>query len=107
MTEKPPADPADHAEDFAHRWRDKLEEYRAVRMEELGIPNDLIGQPDYDGDGSWQAFDPNGRKGGPAGKEEIRFRRALPRRRGLIASYQADSFAQPLSTHSNRLFQPQ
>lgn len=45
----PPPDHADHAEDFAHRWRDKLEAYCAVRMEELGIPEDMIGQPDYDG----------------------------------------------------------
>ena len=56
--------PGDHAQDFAHRWRDKLEEYVTVRMEELGIPIEMIGQPDYDGDGRWHAFDPYGRKGG-------------------------------------------
>jgi hypothetical protein len=33
-------------------------------MKELGIPENQIGQPDYDGDGRWRSFDPNGRKGG-------------------------------------------
>jgi hypothetical protein len=64
MIDKPPTDPADHAEDFAHRWRDKLEEYITVRMDELGIPDDMNGQPNYGGDGRWYAFDPHGRKGG-------------------------------------------
>jgi hypothetical protein len=64
MTEKPPKEPADHAEDFAHRWRDKLEEHCTIRMEELGVPRAMNGQPNYDGDGRWHAFDPYGRKGG-------------------------------------------
>jgi hypothetical protein len=51
LGEQVPANPADHAEDFAHRWREKLEEYRALRMEELGIPDHMNGEPDYDGDG--------------------------------------------------------
>lgn len=33
-------------------------------MQQLGIPEDMIGQPDYDGDGRWQAFNPYGRQGG-------------------------------------------
>ena len=33
-------------------------------MEKLGIPQHERGQPDYDGDGRWRAFDPTGRKGG-------------------------------------------
>ena len=64
MGERPPADPAEHAEEFAHRWRDKLEEYCTVRMQELGIPDNMNGEPDYDGDGKWHAFDPAGRTGG-------------------------------------------
>ena len=64
MTEEPPPDLADHAQDFAHRWRDKLEEYCTLRMQELGIPDNMNGQPDYDGDGQWQSFDPAGRTGG-------------------------------------------
>jgi hypothetical protein len=64
MSEKPPRDPAEHAEQFAREWRDKLEEYCSVPMQELGIPDNMNGQPDYDGDGKWHAFDPAGRTGG-------------------------------------------
>lgn len=64
MTEKPSRDPAEHAEEFAHEWRDKLEEYCATRMQDLGVPNDLLGEPDYDGDGRWRPFNPYSRKGG-------------------------------------------
>jgi hypothetical protein len=64
MPEKPPADIADHAQDFAVRWADKLEEHCAVRMLELGIPDDMNGQPNYDLDGRWHVFNPYGRKGG-------------------------------------------
>jgi len=63
MTNKPPSDPAEHAEDFAYRWRDRLEEYCALRREALGIPDEMLGQPNYGGDGRWQAFDPHGREG--------------------------------------------
>ena len=59
-----PLDAGLHAQDFARRWADKLEEYCADRMVSLGLPDDKIGEPDYDGDGRWRAFDPNGRKGG-------------------------------------------
>ncbi len=64
MTAKPPPNPSDHAEQFAHEWREKLEEYCTVRMQELGIPDHMNGEPDYDGDGKWHAFDPAGRTGG-------------------------------------------
>jgi hypothetical protein len=64
MPEKPPADAAEHAQDFAFRWADRLEEYCALRMEKLGLPDNKIGEPDYDGDGRWIAFNPYGRKGG-------------------------------------------
>jgi hypothetical protein len=40
---KPPSDLADHAEDFSHRWADKLDELAGVRMDDLGIPKDKIG----------------------------------------------------------------
>ncbi len=40
------------------------ERYVRRRMEELGIPEHERGQPDYDGDGRWRAFDPQRRKGG-------------------------------------------
>ena len=33
-------------------------------MRELGIPERQIGEPDYDGDGRWRAFNPRGMQGG-------------------------------------------
>ncbi len=60
----PPADPADHAEDFAHRWADKLDEYAAIRMVELGIPDAKIGATDPYRRKAWYAFDAEGRVGG-------------------------------------------
>jgi hypothetical protein len=59
-----PADPADHAEQAAVEWRDVIEAHVAIRNEELGIPEDMNGQPDYHGDGRWRAFNPHGRQGG-------------------------------------------
>jgi hypothetical protein len=38
-----PAEPADHAEDFAHRYAEPLDWLAAIRMEELGIPSERIG----------------------------------------------------------------
>jgi hypothetical protein len=64
MHHKPPTDPADHAEDFARRWADKLDEYCALRMQELGIPEYLLGTRDLGGDGRWQAFISRERQGG-------------------------------------------
>jgi hypothetical protein len=46
MSETPATDPADHAEDFAHRWADRLDQYCAGRMDELGIPSEKIGAGD-------------------------------------------------------------
>jgi hypothetical protein len=60
----PLTDPAEHARDFAGRWADKLEEHCVVRMEELGIHNDMIGEPDFEGDGRWLAFNPHRQSGG-------------------------------------------
>jgi hypothetical protein len=64
MPDRPPSDTADHAQDFALRWMDRLELYCIERMQALGIPEEMIGQPDYDGDGRWRAFNPYGRRGG-------------------------------------------
>jgi hypothetical protein len=64
MIKKPTIDSADHAEDFAHRWRDKIEQHCTIRMDALGIPENVNGEPDYGGSGRWHAFDPHGRKGG-------------------------------------------
>jgi len=64
MTEKPPSDPADRAEDFARRYAEDLDWYCTIRMQELGIPEDKNGAPDFDRDGRWRAFDWRGRTGG-------------------------------------------
>jgi hypothetical protein len=59
-----PANPGLHASEIAQEWEDVGESYVRGRMKELGIPQHERGQPDYDGDGRWRAFDPKGRKGG-------------------------------------------
>jgi hypothetical protein len=59
-----PADIAAHASQIAQEWEDVGEGYARRRMKELGIPDHERGQPDYDGDGKWRAFDPKGKKGG-------------------------------------------
>jgi hypothetical protein len=42
-----PPDPADHAEDFAHRYAEQLDWLAAIQMEELGIPSERIGSSDH------------------------------------------------------------
>jgi hypothetical protein len=64
MSDKPPRDSADHAQDFARRWADRLDQYCAIRMDELGIPEHLQGADDLRKDMRWCAFDPEGREGG-------------------------------------------
>jgi hypothetical protein len=64
MIEKPPADPAHHAGDFSRRWADRLEEYCSIRMQELGLADDLIGSPPLTKPGIWRAFDPEEGTGG-------------------------------------------
>jgi hypothetical protein len=62
--EKPPKDPADHAEDFARRFAGPLDQYCVVRMEELGIPEGKNGEEDPLRPGTWRAFVPEERTGG-------------------------------------------
>jgi hypothetical protein len=59
-----PADPGLHAQQIAREWEDLGERYVRRRNRELGIPNDMNGQPDYGGDGRRRAFDPYRRIGG-------------------------------------------
>jgi hypothetical protein len=59
MNERPPADPADHARDFALRWFDVLDRYAAERMERLGLPSEQIGPSDYEHGIPWCAFNPH------------------------------------------------
>jgi hypothetical protein len=62
--DKPPTDPAEHASQSARTWADKLEEHCTIRIQELGIPDDMNGQPDYGADGRWRVFDAYEREGG-------------------------------------------
>jgi hypothetical protein len=59
-----PADIAAHASQVAQEWEDVGENYVRKRARELGIPEHMIGQPDYDRDGTRRAFDPLGQQGG-------------------------------------------
>jgi hypothetical protein len=43
MPDKPPPDPADHAEDFSHRYAQEMDYLTGDRMTELGIPTNKIG----------------------------------------------------------------
>ena len=62
-----PADPADHAEDFAHCYAEPLDWLVGIRMEELGIPNERIGSSDHEHGLACRAFNPNERTGGGNG----------------------------------------
>jgi hypothetical protein len=62
--ERIPADPVEHAEDFALRYYEPLERYSRRRMRELGIPDDRIGAYDSDFDFRHAAFFPKERTGG-------------------------------------------
>jgi hypothetical protein len=69
-----PADPVEHASQFALKWWDKLDEYAAVRMEELGIPLERIGLSDHKHGIPWCAFNPFDKTGGgfgPGGRIEL------------------------------------
>ena len=57
-----PADPGLHARQIAREWEDVAEGWVKKRMRELGIPDDLIGEPRPGG--GRRAFDPSGREGG-------------------------------------------
>ncbi len=58
-----PADPADHAEQFALAWYDHLESFARGRLRELGIPEHQIGAFDHDFDRRVAAFYPRKRTG--------------------------------------------
>jgi hypothetical protein len=59
-----PADPAEHAVQFALTWQDRLDRYAAVRMEELGVPAERIGSSDHRHGIAWCAFNPYEDSGG-------------------------------------------
>jgi hypothetical protein len=59
-----PVNPADHAEDFAHRYADPLDWQAGIHMEEHGIPKERIGSNDHDHGLVGAAFNPFERHGG-------------------------------------------
>src|SRR5262249_36278959 len=59
-----PANAADHAEEFALTWYDRLESRIKKRLRELGIPDHQIGAFDHDFDLRLAAFRPKERTGG-------------------------------------------
>jgi hypothetical protein len=66
-----PADPADHAEDFCHRYAEPLDWQAGIHMDELGIPKERIGSNDHDHGLIGVSFNPYERDGGgvnPAGQ---------------------------------------
>ncbi len=69
--DKPPTDPADHAEDFSRRYADDLDIIAGQVMLDLGIPNDQIGARDPERNSEHHSFFPGERSGGsisPAGQ---------------------------------------
>lgn len=56
--------PTDHAKEFAHQYAKELDEYCALRMEELGVPSERIGASDHIHRITWCAFNPYETQGG-------------------------------------------
>jgi hypothetical protein len=64
MTEKPPSDPADHAEDFSRRYAEDLEVAAGQAMMDLGIPDNQMGERDHGRGSQIYSFFPGDRQGG-------------------------------------------
>ena len=76
-----PADPAEHAIQFAQDWYDRLEFHSRRRMRELGIPEHRIGAYDLDFDFRRAAFFPKERSARPetrAGGQKLVGERPAP-----------------------------
>ncbi len=64
MTDKPPSDPADHAEDFSRRYAEDLDIVAGQAMMDLGIPDDQMGERDHARGSQIYSFFPGDRQGG-------------------------------------------
>jgi hypothetical protein len=64
MTDKPPSDPADHAEDFSRRYAEDLDIVAGQTMIDLGIPNNKMGARDHARRSEIHSFFPGDREGG-------------------------------------------
>jgi hypothetical protein len=71
MPDKPPTDPADHAEDFSRRYAEDLDIVAGQAMMDVGIPNNQMGARDPDRNREIHSFFPSEPTGGgvsPAGQ---------------------------------------
>ncbi len=71
MRDKPPSDPADHAEDFSRRYAEDLDIVAGQVMLDLKIPDNQLGARDPDRNSEHHCFFPSERTGGsvsPAGQ---------------------------------------
>jgi hypothetical protein len=64
MTERPPSDPADHAEDFSRRYAEDLEIVAGQTMMDLGIPDNQMGERDHARGSKIYSFFPGDRQRG-------------------------------------------
>jgi hypothetical protein len=64
MTEQPPENPADHAQDFSHRYADDLEILSGQVMIDLGLPAERMGARDPERNREHHTFFPGDREGG-------------------------------------------
>jgi hypothetical protein len=64
MTDRPPPDPADHAEDFSRRYAQDLDIVTGQAFLDLGIPKDQAGARDPDRGSQHFSFHPGDRTGG-------------------------------------------
>jgi hypothetical protein len=71
MPERPPTDPADHAQDFSHRYAEELDIIAGQVMIDLRLSDDQMGARDPDRNSEHHCFFPSERSGGsisPAGQ---------------------------------------
>jgi hypothetical protein len=64
MTEKPPSDPAEHAQDFSRRYTDDLDIVAGQAMLGLGLTNDQMGALDHERGSEHHCFFPQDPIGG-------------------------------------------
>ena len=64
MTDKPPSDPGDHAEDFSHRYAEDLDIAAGQAMVDLGLTGAQMGARDPDRNREHHNFHPGDRTGG-------------------------------------------
>jgi hypothetical protein len=64
MPDRPPPDPADHAEDFAHRYAYDLEIVVGQTMIDLGLTNHQMGERDHQRGSRHYCFFPQDGQGG-------------------------------------------